>query len=254
MISKVAIVGAGNVAWHLAHALKDAGCTIEYVCSRTTDRAEELAQSVNSRAVNDLSHISKADLVLVAISDDDTADVCDAIDAQFLVAHTSGMTHLDNISRERKAAFYPLQTFSRDKEVLMTEVPFCLEASDEGDLEDLRQLAQKISDSVQDVSSDQRQRLHLAAVFASNFVNHMYHLSEVIANNDNLDFDLLRPLIREVAGKINSLPPAQAQTGPARRKDMAAVKKHLEMLEGHPELRELYQVITNSIIKHHHGE
>lgn len=254
MIKRVAIVGAGNVASHLAPALKGAGCLVTQVFSRTADKALDLAQSVEAKVADDLASISGVDLVLVAVSDDQTAEVCNALPAELLVAHTSGMTHLDDISRERKASFYPLQTLSKDNHVDFSNVPFCIEASNEGDCQLLEKLAGTLTKSVRRIESDQRQALHLAAVFASNFVNHLYGTSQQIVEDAGLDFAILKPLIQEVAAKIQDLSPSDAQTGPARRQDIDTLNRHLDMLLEDPPNHELYHVLTDRIMNKYHGQ
>ena len=133
MINRIAIVGAGNVAWHLAHALKDSGFEIAKIHSRTPEKGKELAASVSAQWVDAPDKIKDVDMVLVAVSDDQTASVCETINTDLLIAHTSGMTHLESISRKRKASFYPLQTFSKDKDIDLKNVPFCIEASNKND-------------------------------------------------------------------------------------------------------------------------
>ena len=254
MINRVTIIGAGNVAWHLAHALKAAGCEISEVHSRTVEKGKELANSVSAQWVDALANIKDVDMVLVAVSDDQTACVCETLNADLLVAHTSGMTHLDSISRKRKAAFYPLQTFSKDKDVDLTNVPFCIETSDEYDFKALKNLASKLSNNIQKIGSDQRQTLHLAAVFASNFVNHMYDSAQQILKCSDLNFDLLKPLILEVAEKVQTMDPKKAQTGPAKRQDIATLNRHLDLLLEDPNNHDFYHIVTDRIMNLHNDE
>ena len=254
MINRVAIVGAGNVAWHLAHALKAAGCEIAQVHSRTVEKGKELAESVSAQWVDALVNIKDVDMVLVAVSDDQTVSVCETLNTDLLVAHTSGTTHLESISRKKKAAFYPLQTFSKDKDVDLKNIPFCIEATEKYDFKYLENLASKLSNNIQKIGSDQRQTLHLAAVFASNFVNHMYDSAQQILKHSDLNFDLLKPLILEVAEKVQTMDPKEAQTGPAKRQDIATLNTHLDLLLEDPNNYDFYQIITDRIMNLHNGE
>jgi predicted short-subunit dehydrogenase-like oxidoreductase (DUF2520 family) len=127
------------------------------------------------------------------------------------------------------------------------EVPLCLEAENESDLELLKKVATAISDKVFEINSEQRKSLHVSAVFVSNFVNHLYHIGNKICNEHNVPFDILKPLIMETAHKIEMLSPQDAQTGPAKRKDTTTINKHLALLSDENQ-KEIYKLLTKSII------
>ena len=146
----------------------------------------------------------------------------------------------------RSGVFYPLQTFSKDREVDFENIPLCVEAKNLEDLVLLKKLAKAISKSVYEISSEQRKSLHLAAVFVNNFTNHLYHIGNEICRKNKLPFDILKPLILETASKVNTLPPIEAQTGPAKRNDEETIEKQLDQLQNR-EQREVYQILTNSI-------
>ena len=150
--------------------------------------------------------------------------------------------------RNRKGVFYPLQTFSKNREVNFNTIPICIEAKEEADLELLTNLGNSLSEKVVEIDSDERSKLHLAAVFVNNFVNHLYAIGDDILGNNELSFDLLHPLIEETASKVKTLSPSEVQTGPARRGDQKTIEKHLHLLTEGPE-SELYQQLTESLMK-----
>jgi len=150
----------------------------------------------------------------------------------------------------RKGVFYPLQTFSKQKEVNFKGIPICIEASRKEDVEMLQKIATALSDSVYKISSDQRKSLHLAAVFINNFSNHMYQIGNEICEENALPFSILKPLIKETAAKIDALDPKQAQTGPAKRNDQQTIAKQLKQLEN-KSYKKVYEVLTESIIQTH---
>jgi predicted short-subunit dehydrogenase-like oxidoreductase (DUF2520 family) len=149
--------------------------------------------------------------------------------------------------KNRKAGFYPLQTFSKNKEINFKEIPICLEAQNETDLQLLKQVAENISDVVLEINSVQRKSLHVSAVFVSNFVNHLYKIGNDICLENNVSFDVLKPLISETANKIMTLSPIDAQTGPAKRKDTTTINSHLSFLTNENQ-KDIYKILTKSII------
>jgi predicted short-subunit dehydrogenase-like oxidoreductase (DUF2520 family) len=248
---KIVLLGSGNVATHLAKALKAAGEDIVQIYSPNLDNAKLLAGLIAAEAVNDLNDIKQnADLYIISIKDDAIETVAQALkDVAGLVVHTSGTTDINILSSQVKRAgvFYPLQTFSKSKTVSFENIPLCIEASDEAQLTILRKLANKISHQVYELDGEKRKVLHLAAVFACNFPNHLYALANKILNQNGLDFEIIRPLIAETADKVMSNLPENVQTGPAVRADESTLNKHLSMLTDMPELQNIYQTLSNSI-------
>ena len=227
MIS-ILIIGDGNVASHLYQAFLKADAVI--------------VTKINSRNLTD---IPNADVTIIAVSDDAIAEVSSNI-ANSLVVHTSGsvaMTSLKN--KGRKGVFYMLQTFSKNKIVDFSEVPFCLEAENEKDYILLELLANLIGKKIYAINSEQRKALHIAAVFVNNFSNHMYKIGSDICAENNVPFAILEPLIKETASKIETLSPAEAQTGPAIRKDQRTINEHLALLN--KQQQEIYTTVTKSI-------
>lgn len=248
---KIVLLGSGNVATHLAKALKSKGEEIVQVYSQNLDNASLLAQSIATEAINDLNKIEiNADLYIISIKDDAIAFVAAALKkVNGLVVHTSGTTDIDVLASQVKKAgvFYPLQTFSKSKEVSFENIPLCIEASDNDQLAILNNLAHKISSQVYELDGEKRKVLHLAAVFACNFPNHLYALANKILNQNGLDFEIIRPLIAETADKVMVNLPENVQTGPAVRADENTLNKHLSMLNDMPELQNIYQTLSNSI-------
>ncbi len=248
---RISVLGTGNVAWQLAHALMDAGFQIHQVLNRTPASAEALAMEINASSFglpSDLDPVS--DICLVCVSDDSMAAVLDGMNTgKCLMLHTSGSVSMDVFSgkADRFGVLYPLQTFTKGRHVDLSEVPFLIEAGLPGDLEQVRTLASALSQQVVVATSVERSILHLAAVFASNFSNHMFALAERLALEKHVDFKLLVPLMRETTAKASEMSPAKAQTGPAVRQNEKVMKKHMEMLKDNPRLQEMYRVISESI-------
>jgi predicted short-subunit dehydrogenase-like oxidoreductase (DUF2520 family) len=227
MIS-VAIIGNGNVAHHLEKAFLNAD-EIEVV-------------KINSR---ELINIPKTAITILAVSDDAIAEVSSKIDNS-LVVHTSGSFSMNDLKNSKnKGVFYMLQTFSKEKKVDFSKIPFCLEAENKADYLLLEKLAKAVGKKIYTINSEQRKALHVAAVFVNNFTNHLYKIGNDICEENKVPFEILYPLIDETAQKIKTLSPQRAQTGPALRNDEKTIKNHLELLN--KEQQQIYQIITKSI-------
>lgn len=250
---RITLIGSGNVATHLAAALKNAGHNIVQVYSRTMQNAALLAYHVKAEAIDDLKAINtETDLFIIATKDDAIGPIAEQLAVhQKLMVHTSGATDLYSLLAfsDNVGVFYPLQTFSKTKEVDFRNVPVCIEANNEAIAKTLKQLAQTISNKVYHIDSEKRKALHLAAVFACNFPNYLYTIAQQIIAKQGLDFELLRPLIQETAEKVQSADPASVQTGPAIRNDEITLALHRQLLEGEPDLQQLYFLLSQGIIK-----
>ena len=247
---ELVILGTGNVAHHLSKAFYDQGCTIKQVYSKTQANADHLAKAVNAYPVSEIKALySKADFYLMALKDDAIPEFAEQISlSNALIAHTSGSWGLDALTNatQRAGVFYPLQTFSKDKAIEMREVPIFIEANEQGDLVQLRQLAKLLTPAVYEIDSQVRTYLHLSAVIANNFSNHLWYLAKEELKKANLPYEILQPLLQETLAKSMEQGPYHAQTGPAKRGDESIVKKHLEFIED-PEVRELYHKLSKSI-------
>jgi predicted short-subunit dehydrogenase-like oxidoreductase (DUF2520 family) len=250
---RITIIGSGNVATHLSAAFKNAGHAIVQVYSRDMHNASLLAYHVKTEAIDNLEQIKpETDLFVIAVKDDAIEPIAaDLVQYNKLIVHTSGATSLQTLQKHTQNAgvFYPLQTFSKTRELNFNTVPLCIEGADEKITSTLNELAYTVSQNVYRVSSEQRKTLHLAAVFACNFPNYLYHVSQQLLAEKQLPFDLLRPLILETAEKIQEHLPADAQTGPAVRNDEKTMASHLEQLHENPDLQAIYQLLSQGIIK-----
>lgn len=247
----IVLLGSGNVATSLAKALKNAGERLLQVYSPNIEHAVFLAKQVGAEGISNLSEVVRdADLYIISVKDDAIEQVAQSLtEVSGLVVHTSGTTDIKSLAGhlKRVGVFYPLQTFSKSRLVSLDDVPLCLESSSDDDLGILITLAERLSSRVYQLNGEKRKVLHLSAVFACNFPNHLYALAAEVLQQSGLDFDIMRPLIRETADKVMVNMPLDMQTGPSVRKDESTVNKHLSMLNNLPHLQEIYQTLSNSI-------
>ena len=251
-MKRVVIIGSGNVATSLAHALV-AHCCVAQIYSRTLNHARALALEVGCPdATDDLQHlVPDADAYIIAVRDDAIAGVIAAVpDNGALWLHTSGSKPVSLFAghRARYGVLWPMQSFSREMVVPLDEVHFFAEANNADTLSDLMALGHLLSRHVVEADSDKRRRLHVASVFSCNFANHMWTLASEVLDEAGLSFDVMLPLIRTTVDKLDRLSPAQSQTGPAIRHDSKVIDSHLSMLDG--DKRELYRSISQSIMNH----
>ena len=244
---QVVIIGSGNVAQHFIKALANsANAKVVQAFARHLQDLEHLLPA--TAITSSYESLKEADVYIIAVKDDAIAHVSSQLPfTGRLVVHTSGssgMEQLDN--KNRRGVFYPLQTFSKNKEIDFYVVPLCLESEQEADYQILEDLANGLSRSIYKIDSEQRKALHVAAVFVNNFTNHMYTIGDEICSQNNIPFGILGPLIQETADKINTLSPKNAQTGPALRHDGQTIQKQVDLLEKENH-KELYTLITQSI-------
>ncbi len=254
MIENVVIIGAGNLATQLALTLFEKGIPVKQVYSRKSESASDLAKKVNACFTYDLSQLlPEADLYIIAVNDSAIQEVLENIRLKDdrLIVHTAGSVPMNILEgfTTNYGVFYPLQTFSKGKKVDFSTIPICIEANHPSVYMKLESLSEKLSTSVNQINSDERKTLHLAAVFVNNFVNHLYAVGADILQDKKLDFDLLKPLIRETAEKIETLHPVNAQTGPAKRNDQSIITTQLKMLQDKPEFQKIYSFVTESILR-----
>lgn len=246
-------IGAGNLAASLAPALQRAGHDIVQVFSRTAESAGRLAAVLGCPFTDDAAAVrTDAAVYIFAVSDAALEGLAGQIAPRVggaLCLHTAGSLPLDVFRghARRYGVFYPMQTFSRACPVDFGGIPCFVEGSDAGACAQTEQLARSVSGRVMALPSDKRRYLHLAAVFACNFANHCYALAEQVLQGQGIPFDVMLPLVDETARKVHSLPPAAAQTGPAVRGDHNVTDAQAALLEGHPELREVYELLSRSI-------
>ncbi len=261
MIQNIVLIGAGNLATQLALALQEKGICVGQIYSRKIESASSLAAKVNASFTNELSQlVPEADLYIIAVKDSAIQEVLEnlQLDESRLIVHTAGSIPMGVLEgfTTNYGVFYPLQTFSKSRKVDFADIPICIEANHPANILKLEELGNKLSNSVNQINSGERKTLHLAAVFTNNFVNHFYTIGAAILHDKKLDFDLLKPLIRETAEKIQTMHPIDAQTGPARRDDQAIIHAQLKMLRNQAEFQKIYSFVTESIFqlqqKHNH--
>ena len=251
--SSVVLIGAGNVGTHLARRMKATDIELLQIYSRSLSSAENLGTELSIPYTSELASIRPdADVYVFAVSDDVLPDVLRQVPPnKGLWVHTAGsvpMSVFDGLA-DRYGVLYPLQSLTKDRAIDFAEVPLFLEANSEDAYIRLNDLANTLSNRVTPLSSDKRAYLHLAAVFASNFVNHLYVVANEITDQQGIDFDALFPLIEETAKRTSVLKPRDTQTGPAVRNDQKVMKRQYDMLKDHPNLQELYALISQSIAK-----
>jgi predicted short-subunit dehydrogenase-like oxidoreductase (DUF2520 family) len=245
----ITIIGAGNVAQHLIQAFaKSEDLSVVQVYSREKNKTLVLPELV--KITNDLNDLIASDLYIIAVSDHAIAQVASELPFKNrLVVHTSGSVALDALNNDnRKGVFYPLQTFTKNKSIDFSSVPICLETQFGADYQLLEQVAKAVSNSVFAINSEQRKALHVAAVFVNNFVNELYRIGSKICEENQIPFEILKPLIKETAEKIMSLSPNEAQTGPAKRVDLKTISAHLDFISDGNQ-RTIYEVLTQSILQ-----
>ncbi len=250
MIS-VVLLGAGNVATHLYKAFTKAeNVSVTQWYNRSINSIASYANDVE--VTDNLSQLKEADIYIMAVSDDSIETLSQDLPfTNRLIAHTSGSVAMHDLDKKNEiAVFYPLQTFSKDAEIDFTEVPICVEVYQKQNLKLLRDLAKAVGCKSHKISTEQRQTLHLAAVFVNNFTNQLYRVGHEICETKNIEFEILKPLILETAKKIQSMSPFMAQTGPAKRNDKRTIKRHLKLIEDEQH-ESIYKLLTASIKKTH---
>ncbi len=250
-MKEIVIIGSGNVATHLALGLFGSGNKIVCVYSRNEKNAEALAKEVNAKATKNLQEIpTAADLYLLAVKDDAISEVSESLSVQGVVAHTSGITDINALKKHKCfGVFYPLQTFRKEVEIDLKQIPFLIEASDNETVQFLKNIASQLSEHVFETNTQSRQTAHLAAVFANNFTNHLFDVAQQILQQNNLPFDMLKPIILQTAMNVQTHLPQEVQTGAAARGDEKTIEAHLKLLNGNPQYKRLYELLTKSIIE-----
>lgn len=255
MNRRFVFIGAGNLATRLSIELARKGFEIEQVYSRTQLSAKTLADKLNTKYTTSVNEISAdAGICFVALKDSAFDEVLPKINFQNrLVVHCAGSMPLSSIEKysENTGVLYPLQTFSKDREVDFLEIPVFVEANTSENEKILLEIAGTVSNRVSVLNSEGRMSLHIAAVFACNFANHFYTIAAEILKSKDLSFEVLHHLILETALKAGEVAPADAQTGPAVRFDENVISKHFEFLNDLPEYRNLYEILSESIYKYH---
>ena len=250
---KIILLGAGNVGHHLSRAFNKSN-EIDLVQWYARKKNSIISGSLDIEIIDDLAKIKLADIYIISISDSYVDNLSKELNlSNKLIVHTSGsldFTVLDN--KNRRGVFYPLQTFSKNKELEISKVPICIEAENSNDLILLEQVSKYINCKSYKINYEERKTLHLAAIFSNNFVNHMFTIAKEILENKNLDFNILKPLINETVDKIHKLDPENVQTGPAIRNDSEIIITHIKALKKQ-EHKKIYELMTK-LIQDKYGE
>lgn len=249
-IKKILLVGSGNVATHLGINLKKNNYIIEQVFSRNLDNAKDLAQKVDSDYTNKPKNIVKSDLTIIAINDDSIKDVIHYL-PNIPTVHTSGNTNINILKNNftNYGVIYPLQSFKKKMGLNLNDVPFLIEANSKDFENNLIELCSCFSEHTFHINSLKREKINMAAVFACNFSNHMQVIAKEIMDDEKINYQLLIPLLKKTFSKFEEDPKIK-QTGPAIRKDINVIKNHLNLIQK-DEHREIYKLISDSIIKTH---
>jgi len=247
----IALIGSGNVATNLGLALQKHGYAVTVVYSKSLAHAQTLAKQLKATATDILSAIpTNLDLYILAVKDDVLGNVSSQLKVKGLVIHTSGSVPLQILSAHKhRGVFYPLQTLTKKTPIAFKAVPILLEASTTKDLQLLHEIASELSNDVLEVSSTQRQMLHVAAVFANNFTNHLMGVAKDLLAQYQLPEHLLDELIQRTAKQAITHHPFSVQTGPVARNDMETVSMHIQLLQQNPQYRQVYEMLSQSIAR-----
>lgn len=253
LIKKITIVGAGNVGHNFGLGFKHAGYIAKEIYSRTQRSALLLSKTLNCDYTTDIKSLSKdTDLIILAVNDDVLADLIDQIEIKDKpIVHTSGSTPINVFEGKgftKYGIFYPVQSFSKNETESLYPIPICIEGNDEEMENLLLSLARSVSTKVYSLDSAKRKALHVAAVFANNFTNHMFHIADDLLKQHQISFEVIRPLLEKTSNKIKTEKPLNVQTGPAVRNDQNVIQSHLGYLEKQTDYQDIYDIITKSII------
>jgi len=249
---KIVLLGSGNVANHLGNLLYNSGQNIIEVYNKFDESGIVLSKKLNAKFINNISEINKnADLYIISVVDDFIEELVSELELENgIVVHTSGTKNMNILNKfENYGVFYPLQTFSRNTELDYSNIPFLLEANNKENLNLLKKFTKNFSENIFEINSEKRKIVHVSAVFACNFTNYMFSVSEAILAKNDISFDILKPLIQETINKAIKNSPKQSQTGPAKRKDLKLINEHLKLLEKDKDYQKIYGLISEAIIK-----
>ena len=248
MIQKIILIGSGNVATHLGKKIQDSNYDIIQVISKKKDSAKKLAQEINASFSNKVSDIIPSDLIILSIKDEEIEKIIPRLPDTPIV-HTSGSIPIKVFEEKftNYGVIYPVQTFNKNIKIKY-DIPFCIEANNKDFEKELKKIIQKISSNICIMNSTDRKTLHIAAVFACNFSNHMYTIANNLLAKKGIPFSMLLPLIQQTGNKLNYNTPNNLQTGPAKRQDIKILKTHMELLKDNDKLKEIYNLISNHIM------
>ena len=248
-MKNITLIGSGNVATHLGLALKENGFNIKQVYSKVLKNAEKLSLILEAEAINKLEKLTDSDLTILSVSDNAIETILKNIKDRPIV-HTSGYTGINIFNKKFNncGVIYPLQTLNKEVSLEFSETPLCIEANNPIFEKKITKLAYSISKHIIALDSEKRKSIHIAAVFASNFTNHMLSIAYDLLKEKNIDFSILLPLVNQSIKKIKNNNPKDVQTGPAKRKDINIINHHMHDIKN-TRIKKIYKTITDSIIK-----
>lgn len=248
---RLSFIGTGNVASHLMNAFNNAQHEIVEIVSKNTKNAEHYAQLYNAKCTAEPNQLNdQVDFIFVCVNDSNIESIAkELVNHKACIVHTAGSVNIEVLKSDqhKSAVIYPLQTFSKNKQIEYAKVPFFVECMDANIRIKIKQLLDSIQANMHEADSKQRMSLHIAAVFACNFSNHLYSIAADILKENNLEFNVLQSLIQETVDKVQILDPNDAQTGPAKRNDLITLEKHLEFLKSNESYQSVYQLLSNQI-------
>ncbi len=249
---RVVIIGTGNVASVIGRRAKNAGHAVIQFAGRNADAAKTLADELGCAATGNFADIDKTgDMFIIAITDSALDSLKEKLNVgdKFIV-HTAGSVSKDILkdTSSNYGVLYPLQSLKKENKDDSVAIPFLIDGNNDHSIYHIGEFAKSLSTQVSFANDDHRLKLHAAAVIASNFSNHLYCLAKEFCDKENMDFKMLVPLIEETAARLQYFDPCDMQTGPAARKDVVTLDKHLRLLTNYPKLRTLYLRMTDSIM------
>lgn len=251
-LSSVVLIGSGNVAYHFARMFYENNITLSQICGRNHKAVQEISNQFKIEYCTDIQQVQKADLYIICVSDDYIREISMQIPYKdALVTHTAGSISINEISAKRKGVLYPLQTFSKSRILKYNQIPFFIEASNQNDEKILKNICHKISNNVHTLSSEQRTKLHLAAIWVNNYTNFNNIIAQEILNEVNISLDVMKPLCNETFEKLQTENPIQTQTGPAKRNDISIFKKHKALINN-DNYKNLYEQYFKTIVAYYH--
>ena len=253
-MTSINIIGTGNVAWHMAQTLSTAeNYSLQGVAGRSKKSLEDFKSF--AKETTQIHKLTPSDITMIIVSDEAIQKVLKDIPySSGLFVHTSGSVPINALKTYSNCGvFYPLQSFSKEVGLNFKEVPICIEASSKLNLGVLEELGFALSEKVTKISSAQRKKLHLAAVFVNNFSNHCFTIAQELCDQEEVPFDLLRPLLNTTANKALSHKPSEVQTGPAKRNDQETIASHINQLSN-PMQQEVYKILSEAITQYYGKE
>lgn len=255
----VGIIGTGNLAHHLAPSLnKLSMLSIDYIVSRDFDHAKRMAAILSAKPLTEIEEIPQStDIIIIWTNDDAITTISNKLklhlSSQTIIIHSSGLKSMEAIDQyfSHKGILWPIQSFSKKDNLLnVSEIPFCIMASNNEVNDLLTKIAKELSNHVYELNVHQKAMLHLTAIMSNNFVNHLFHISKTLLDKTDIPFEILFPLIRKTVEKIEMMEPGDAQSGPAIREDEATMDAHLALLGKDESLKNIYQALSKSIINY----